>query len=419
GFSLGIEQAGFDVAVAVEYDPIHAAVYAFNFPHTQVLCADVATLSGRDIKAAVSNWALYHRQSSHCYHPIDLVFGGPPCQGFSTIGKQAIDDTRNSLVFEFCRLVKELQPRYFVMENVPGLCQKKYQPILQQLMEEFKVAGYQLTEPVQVLNAVDFGVPQQRRRLFLLGTQVGEASLVYPQSQPCNSTFFPKELSEYITVKDAIADLPNLDDFDELHQTDSIKLTPTQLYKIQDSATPYVKRLRDLIPDPTNFAYSRLWNPQWLTSSMQTHHTEPSIERFKVTPPGTLEPTSRLRRLHWDKPCHTLRAGTGSERGSYTSPRPIHPQYPRVISVREAARLHSFPDWFRFHVTKWHGFREVGNAVVPLLARVLGRQIITTLQLEPSAPRICIALGDPQLLKFKHSQATQYWKLHKTRYPYI
>ncbi|MCA1993561.1 MAG: DNA cytosine methyltransferase, partial [Coleofasciculus sp. S288] len=132
GFSLGIEQAGFDVAVAVEHDPVHAAVYAFNFPHTKVLCTDVATLSGQDVRDAVEAWACDRGQwnENKGYHvsttPIDLVFGGPPCQGFSFIGKRQLDDVRNNLVFEFCRLVKELQPRYFVMENVPGLCQPKY-----------------------------------------------------------------------------------------------------------------------------------------------------------------------------------------------------------------------------------------------------------------------------------------------------
>jgi DNA (cytosine-5)-methyltransferase 1 len=179
---------------------------------------------------------------------------------------------------------------------------------------------------------------------------------------------------------------------------------------MQASATLYVKRLRDLTPDSRNFAYSRWWNPQLLTSSMQTLHTETSIERFKKTPMGQLEPISRLRRLDWEKPCYTLRAGTGYDRGSYTSPRPIHPKYPRVISVREAARLHSFPDWFRFHMTKWHGFRQVGNAVPPLLARVLGSQIIAALEVEPSVPTTPIELGDTELLRFNLLRAAKYWK---------
>lgn len=335
--------------------------------------------------------------------PIDLVFGGPPCQGFSTIGKRQLDDVRNSLVFEFCRLVKELQPRYFVMENVPGLLMPKYSHLLDQLMNEFQVAGYEITEPIQVLNAANFGVPQQRRRLFVLGTQVGVNKLSYPEPE----LQLP---SQYVTVKDAIADLPNLDEFDELQHTDCIQLTPEQLDQMHIQATLYIKRLRHLTADLRSFAYSRWWNPQLLTGSMQTQHTQTSIERFMQTPPGLLEPISRLRRLDWNKPCHTLRAGTGADRGAYTSPRPIHPDYPRVISVREAARLHSFPDWFRFHVTKWHGFREVGNAVPPLLARALGSQIIAALEIKPLVPNASLELGSPQLLTFSQIQASKYWK---------
>lgn len=108
--------------------------------------------------------------------------------------------------------------------------------------------------------------------------------------------------------------------------------------------------------------------------------------------------------------CPTLRAGTGVEQGSYTSPRPIHPLLPRVISVREAARLHSFPDWFRFHRTKWHGFRQVGNAVPPLLARAVGQQIVAALAVIPSLPQDPMKLGDTQLLRFDASQAAQYWE---------
>lgn len=403
GFSLGMEQAGFDVAVAVEQDPVHAAVYAFNSPHTKVLCTDIATLNHQVITDAVSQWVSQHRQDSSGNVSIDLVFGGPPCQGFSMIGKGQVDDVRNNLVFEFCRLVKELQPRYFVMENVPGLCLNKYSCVLNQLISDFKTAGYEITEPVQILNAASFGVPQKRRRLFLLGTKMGCELLTYPQPEL-------RFNSQYITVKQAIADLPNLDNFTALQSSDCLKLRATQLGKLEALATLYVRKLRNLTTDPSNFAYPRQWNSRQLTSSMQTQHGETAIGRFQDTEAGKLEPISRLRRLHWDKPCHTLRAGTGYERGSYTSPRPIHPKYPRVISVREAARLHSFPDWFRFHITKWHGFRQVGNAVPPLLARALGSQIMAALEVKPSMPTDALKLGDIQLLKFTLLKASKYWQ---------
>ncbi|MEQ9551748.1 MAG: DNA cytosine methyltransferase [Coleofasciculus sp. G3-WIS-01] len=410
GFSLGIEQAGLDVAIAVEKDPIHAAVYGFNFPQTHVLCADVSDLTGTHIQQALRDWCDRQRSpvlvSDRDRIDIDLVFGGPPCQGFSVMGKRQVCDKRNLLVFEFCRLVKELQPRYFVMENVPGLGLKKYQNLLNRLQCEFQAAGYEIIQPIQVLSAVNFGVPQQRQRLFVLGNQVGVKPLTYPQPQL-------QSPSEFCTVRDAIADLPNLDDFTELQTSDSVELTLPQLQLLQALAMPYVEKLRGIISDPFNFAYPRQWNPFLLTSSKRTRHNLASIERFNQTPPGQLESISRLQRLDWDKPCYTLRAGTGPEHGSYTSPRPIHPKYPRVISVREAARLHSFPDWFRFHATKWHGFRQVGNAVPPRLGRVLGHQVIAALGVAPSQPTSTLTLKDPYLLELGQVKASEYWKQKK------
>ncbi|MGB3695109.1 MAG: DNA cytosine methyltransferase [Spirulinaceae cyanobacterium] len=389
GFSLGIEQAGFDVAIAVEKDPVHGAVHQFNFPDSKVLWADIATLSGQEIEKSLNQ-------------EIGLLIGGPPCQGFSVMGKRNLKDERNNLIFHFCRLVKELQPRYFIMENVPGLTQKKYAAILTGLKEEFKAAGYQLAEPIQILNASAYGVPQERQRLFLLGTRRGETALTYPTGE-----LTPQPT----TVKEAIADLPNLDDFLELRTSDEVDLEPEQVEIWEAGASNYVKILRGIIDDPHNFAYKRIWNRTKLTSSCQTQHTTNSLNRFCQTLPGKRERISHLQRLVWDKPCHTLRAGTGAERGSYTSPRPLHPQYHRVISVREAARLHSFPDWFRLHGTKWHGFRQVGNAVPPLLARVLGHQVLEALGVKQEVPQRVLELGDVRLLNLTNSQAINL--LHK------
>jgi len=384
GFSLGIEQAGFDVAIAVENDPVHAATHTFNFPQTQLLWADVAALSGRDLQKRLPD------------RPLDLVFGGPPCQGFSVMGKHDLKDTRNRLVFHFCRLVRELQPRYFVMENVPGLTHVNNRVLLRRLKREFKTAGYKIAEPVRVLNAADFGVPQARKRLFLLGTRQGEAMLSYPQ---------PLETS--ITVRDAIADLPNLDAFCELRHQDEVLLKPDTVDEFEATASLYAKKLRELVPDPKNFAYPRVWNPLLLTGSWQTQHTKAVVKRFRKLGPGQQDKTSRLRRLDWDGCCYTLRAGTGADRGSHTAPRPLHPHYPRTISVREAARLHSFPDWFRLHGTKWHGFRQIGNAVPPLVGRALGDRILQAIGIEPFKPTTMLQLGDKTLLRLKYKQAVK------------
>lgn len=399
GFSLGIEQAGFDVMVAVEHDPIHACTYCFNFPLTRVLNIDATTVSANAIASAVKHaYKLHHPHASNTWNgKIDLVFGGPPCQGFSIIGKRSLDDQRNNLVFHFHRLVTALNPRYFVMENVPGMAFGRCLPWLEQLQTKFVQAGYDVE--VQILDAAHFGVPQRRRRLFLIGAQNGvvPANLPHPQHK-------------LVTVGDAIADLPDLDDFPELLRSDEVLLNTALLQQLQQTASNYAKFLRGELPQIEDFSYRRAWNPQLLTSSMRTQHNENTIQRFAQMHPNQRESISHLRRLDINGLSHTLRAGTGSEHGSHTSPRPIHPTSPRVISVREAARLHSFPDWFRFHVTKWHGFRQVGNAVPPLLAHAVGRQIIKSLCLIPSLPTQSLTLGDPQLLKFNRFAATKHSK---------
>lgn len=406
GFSLGIEQAGFDVLVAVEYDPVHACTYSFNFPLTEVLHANASTLTSQVIQeAAHRSWSSHHPQSDREWNgQIDLVFGGPPCQGFSIMGKRLLDDERNSLIFHFYRLVTELSPRYFVMENVPGMLVGKHRTLLQQLKSQFKVAGYLARE--EILNAADFGVPQKRQRLFLIGFQSGGG----PPD-------FPTPTVKRVVVGDAIADLPDLDNFPELLKTDEVLLSELQLLEMKQKSSHYTILLRSLVTEDTaNLSYPRLWNPQLLTSSLRTRHKEESICRFQATLLNKREPRSHLQRLDLNGLCPTLRAGTGVEQGSYTSPRPIHPLLPRVISVREAARLHSFPDWFRFHRTKWHGFRQVGNAVPPLLARAVGQQIVAALSVIPSLPQDPMKLGDTQLLRFDASQAAQYWEAKPTHY---
>uniref|UniRef100_UPI0002F69A03 DNA cytosine methyltransferase n=1 Tax=Calothrix sp. PCC 6303 TaxID=1170562 RepID=UPI0002F69A03 len=409
GFSLGMEQAGFDILVAVEYDPIHASTHAFNFPLTETLCSDIADVTGKMIlQAADKSWRKYHQHDSKACQKwnkkIDLVFGGPPCQGFSLMGKRDLEDIRNNLIFHFCRLVLELRPKYFVMENVPGITTGKYKKTLLQLENAFENAGYNVRQTV--LNAADFSVPQKRQRLFLVGSS---------NPQGFDIPFPIKASPLQTTVRDAISDLPDIDTIPQLINSDEVLLTESQLQIINQKTTPYIQFLRCNFPLPnlTTFQYPRYWNPQILTSSMQTQHEESSKTRFLETPQGELDPISRLRRLKLDGFSHTLRAGTDKQRGRHTSPRPIHPTFPRVITVREAARLHSFPDWFRFHQTKWHGFRQVGNAVPPLLARTIGERIITALNIQPSHPQTILDLGDTQLLRFVPTTAQKYWDNRK------
>lgn len=426
GLAVGFEQAGFDIVAAVEYDPVHAATHEFNFPRTKVLCADISRLSAERLHTASEAGALAHGNSAWDGE-LDVIFGGPPCQGFSFIGKRLIDDKRNQLVFHFLRLVTELRPRCFVMENVPGMARGGHASILRQLVLEFEQAGYSVVAPHRVLNACDYGVPQDRSRLFLLGARDGQPLPRYPdptvRPRPKRPVEGPLQLSvdgvEPLgpSVGDALGDIPDLDRFDELLTSDEVRLDDDCFQEMERSASEYARRLRGSLVDVEDLSYPRRRDPAVLTSSMRTRHTPLSIQRFAETRQGETEPVSRFYRPDWDGLCNTLRAGTGSERGAFTSPRPIHPRLPRVLSNREAARLHSFPDWFRLHATKWNGFRQIGNAVAPLVGRAVAGEVASALRVAPPKPLELMERGDSGLLHVKMSQAAAYFGAERDAIP--
>ena len=399
GLSLGLEQAGFDIAAAVEYDPTHAAVHEFNFPYSATFCRDVTTMTGAEIRDG----------SAIGLREIEVVAGGPPCQGFSMIGKRALDDPRNGLLLQFTRLVAELQPRYFLLENVAGLTVGKHRQLLDEVIETLGVAGYETLLPYRVLQAADFGTPQSRKRLILMGARSGVPLPRYPEPvctpRRIDGSLPPTTLVPSLplgpSVLDALADLPNADAFDALLSQDYVDAgfgTPSE----------YAAPLRGLSTDSGDFSRPRDFDAGVLTSSTRTIHTSESIDRFAATPPGTTEAISRFLRLHPDGIANTLRAGTASDRGAYTAPRPIHPWLPRVITVREAARLHGYPDWFRFHVTKWNGFRQIGNSVPARLGRAVGAAVLTADGIAPTHGE-AIRLGDPRLLSLNASEAAQHF----------
>lgn len=389
GMSLGFEQAGFDVVAAVELDPIHCATHDFNFPECRAFCDDAAKLDGRKL---LRELGLKRGQ-------IDVVFGGPPCQGFSLIGKRLSDDPRNRLLFHFLRLVDELRPKHFVMENVAGLTIGNARTVLEAFLEMADQIGYRVTEPCRVLNAAAYGVPQDRRRLFVLGQRRGSIAPTYPSplTVPRDRRGGPAErmppgsLPLCPSVMDAIGDLPDIEEFPDLLETDCVPFKPS-------GGSRYAKILRGEVSDRDDRSYPREFEKGLLTSSMRAEHTGLSRARFRATAPGEVEPVSRFFRLPPNGISNTLRAGTPSNRGAFTSPRPIHPIQSRCISVREAARLHSYPDWFRFHVTKWHGFRQIGNSVPVRLARAVANEVVHALGIAPKRPSERLRLGEVGLL---------------------
>jgi DNA (cytosine-5)-methyltransferase 1 len=392
GLSLGFEQAGFDVKAAVEIDPVHCAVHKFNFPNTTIISRSIAKLTGADIRLAAG---LGRRE-------IDCVFGGPPCQGFSMIGKRALDDARNSLVLDFVRIVSELDAKTFVFENVKGLTVGKHRAFLDELVTAFEAMGYEVTAPWAVLNAANFGVPQSRERLILLGAKKGIPLPQYPR--PTTNVIGARKqflgLPDGPTCADALGDLPDAEKFSALLLGDSV------ITNGFGTPSTYAAELRCLSNNAWHNGYMREWSPALLTSSARTEHSDISRRRFNETEPGAVEPISRFYRLSAGGISNTLRAGTDGARGAFTSPRPIHYALNRCVTVREMARLHGFPDWFRLHVTKWHGARQIGNAVAPPLARAIGDSIMKALGCVPHKQPKAISLGDPFLLKMQLAKAS-------------
>lgn len=396
GMSLGFEQAGFDVLAAVEIDPVHSAIHQYNFPECAVLPQSVQDISGDLIREV----------SAIGDQSVDVVFGGAPCQGFSLIGQRVLDDPRNSLVRDFVRLVRELDASYFVFENVKGLTVGRHKKFLHELIETFEANGYAVRQEWRVLNAANYGVPQDRQRLFLLGAKKGFKVPVYPEA----FTVQPGKYSDLITQAgptcfDALDDLPDAELFECLQKTDETPVAPWVAH------SEYANEMRCDAAKAWHYGYRRKWNPNLLTSSYRTEHSSISRTRFSETEPGSVEPISRFFKLSPDGVSNTLRAGTDGARGAFTSPRPIHYKHNRCVTVREMARLHGFPDWFRFNHTKWHGARQIGNAVPPPLARAVASAVVEAMGIKVLRPRRTLELGEDALLRLDMTQAAKYWNV--------
>lgn len=330
GFSLGAGAAGLAPKLAFDVDPILTSSYERNHPGTKLVLSDLSTVAGDDIRRELGG-------------PIDGVFGGPPCQGFSDIGRRDADDPRRLLLGHFYRLVRELSPAFFVMENVKGLGYPDAKPLLDDAIDSLG-GRYEIVGPI-ILDASDFGAATKRPRLFVIGidpTRMDTLSLedvIAAKTAPA-------------TVRDAIGDLSSAE-------------------ALPDAADGFDEwRLAGNVPAST-YAQALRREDRTFTGHRKTAHTVAVTERFAAVAQGDTEKVGRHPRLRWDGLCPTLRAGTGRDKGSYQSVRPIHPEEPRVITVREAARLQGFPDDFRFHPTVWHSFRMIGNSVSPIIAKSL------------------------------------------------
>ncbi|MDN0113188.1 DNA cytosine methyltransferase [Yersinia intermedia] len=347
GLSLGASRAGFNVSAAVEIDPYAISTHHLNFPKSRHFKVDVSTLNGEEMLKTLG------------VSQLDCLIGGPPCQGFSTIGKGDVDDKRNELYHHFFRLVSEMKPICFLAENVPGILNSKYDSI--------RAKAFQLIEDEYIILpsikavASELGAATTRTRIFFIGYRKELGKNVLRLNDFKSNNDFP-----LIKVKDALYGLPEV-------------INP-EWQKEEDG-------WREIRKERTGYFYDRLWGnipssvgelisianleKNLVSGCLGTRHSLPVEERYSSLKFGEVDQISKSMRLDPEGFCPTLRAGTASDKGSYQAVRPIHPYESRVITPREAARLQGFPDWFRFHSTKWHSFRQIGNSVSPLVAEVM------------------------------------------------
>jgi len=351
GFGLGAKLAGFDVVVAVDIDPDLQSAYARNFPNTRVVNGDLSKLDQKDWECLLGGAT------------IDGVIGGPPCQGYSRMGKGDMLDPRRSLLRHFFRTVNLISPKFFVMENVEGLLDDKNMP---ELLDAIKTVDskYVVLPPI-VVDASKFGAPTKRKRVVVIGFDPTKMAEVKTHE------ILGIEMEE-TTVRDAIFDLA-----EPIAQSKDPENYGWSRYKPVRNLSAYAIKMRATPPINLGWPVALEKLQQKLVSGcFETIHTPNVMARYASTLPGSCDPVSRSKRLKWDGLCPTLRAGTGADKGSHQAVRPLHPKSARVITVREAARLQGFPDWFCFHQTKWHSFRMIGNSVSPLLAEGILKVII-------------------------------------------
>jgi DNA (cytosine-5)-methyltransferase 1 len=360
GFCEGVRLAGYKIVCAVESDPSACLTHEANFPEVPLFRGDIRRFLINEQEGVPSS-------EDFADAPVDLVFGGPPCQGFSQIGPRDENDPRNLLYKEFVRVLESLRPRAFVMENVPNILAMKNGQYRERIVKAFRKAGYQRTTIV-TLTAADFGVPQERRRVFFIGLRDGlpfEGSF----DRTCALLFAVRASNSRITVHQAISDLP-------------------ERIASDDGALPYPERRPGRYTE-----YQKLMRLDFDTALLtkqakaaqladapvlHNHHTKGIEERRRriieaIRPgrrgdslPAELWSGTRAhkwRRLDPKRPSYTILAQMHRDLSEW-----IHPEFDRWITVREAARLQSFHDGFRFCGSECQQLKQVGNAVPPLLA---------------------------------------------------
>jgi DNA (cytosine-5)-methyltransferase 1 len=352
GFTEGFRKAGgFENVFAVDFDQKAIETIKFNHSNINAICANVSELDADSISK------ITNRKN------VDVVIGGPPCQGFSLAGRRFPDDPKNRLFLEYVRIVRELKPEVVVFENVVGLISMQGGLVLEAICEEFSEAGYEIA--YDVLNAADFGVPQARPRFILIG-RYGKGPVSMPKpthfaaGKTSNLDLFHNDLLPHVTVKDALSDLP------KIHQGEGAESVIFKS-KVNNAFQGMIRGERQ---------------ENMLFNHRATRHNSSIVERYDHMPQGgdikSLPEHLRTKknnvfRLNDALPARTITCNFRTDI--------IHPWIPRGLTVREAARLQSFDDDYCFfgNLTRKAKYvtqdDQVGNAVPPMLSKAIANHI--------------------------------------------
>jgi DNA (cytosine-5)-methyltransferase 1 len=366
GISQGFQEAGFDVALSVDSDPVACETFAKNHPRTWVVCDQVEKLS----------WAAMVRDLGR---PIDVVIGGPSCQGFSTHGKRDPNDPRNFLFAQFVKAVATIRPSWVVMENVKGLLTYDKGRYREEIVRAFRRIGYDVE--VQTLLAANYGVPQLRERLFFLATNTG-MSIDFPAPTHAPADIAPLlGLRPFVTVDEALGDLPYVGEQGEATAYSTLPATDFQRYVRDGSESLTLHRAQRV----SDFAMKiiRQIPPGNGIRYLPESKLPRRFRQMRKISSGKLrrDCTTLYYRLRPDRPAYTITCYfTNVSSGPF-----VHPREDRALTPREAARLQSFKDTYAFVDAQLT--RQIGNAVPPTLARAVALHLAEKLSMARGARR--------------------------------
>ncbi|MEQ8235301.1 MAG: DNA cytosine methyltransferase [Syntrophomonadaceae bacterium] len=386
GLSEGLTQAGFDIRFASDIHPVYSETYKYNHPDTYVYTEDIRELSMKDLL----------KLSGVVPGELDLLAGGPPCQGFSINAPvRSMDDQRNNLFRDFLRAVEALQPKFVLIENVPGIVSLDKGLVTRAIYEALQELGYRVKH--MILFSAHYGIPQMRWRTFFMATRVNCAQCVFPipshhATGVANFTggkeltfttsqgiLFGNQLKKHTSVWEAISDLPVLQNGGG---------SEVMEYS-QDSQTDYQSEIRRNSDKLFNHLSAKLHG---INLDRLQYIPQGGSWRdipFDLLPEGLKrarrsDHTKRYGRLDPDGLCSTIMTKCDPHWGSF-----FHPTQDRILSVREAARIQSFPDYYRILGNITEQYEQVGNAVPPMLARAIGWEISYQIEQSEHMSEVC------------------------------